>query len=172
MSDQAPSPESLEPIEAILASLRVWILDLVAAILDEFGLRGRFGRALAREMRRKLREVQFDVKRAIVLLAMARVARPRALHRFHPPPGYCVRRFKPSALRLVTHGVFKRMRPGHLRTRIARLRDVLENVEVWIARLAKRLTRGFTGAHSILAAPPVARAFRCSALIPAPADSS
>ncbi|MBL8549134.1 MAG: hypothetical protein JNJ73_04050 [Hyphomonadaceae bacterium] len=169
MSLDAPD---LKPIEAILASLRLWILDLICAIMEAFGAADPFGRALAREARTRLSEVQFDLKRAIFLLAVARLPDKPTARRFHPPPGYGVRRFRQSALRLVTHGVFNRMRPGAIRTRIGRLRDVLENVEAWVARLLKRLVRGFSGAHRVLAAPPVARAFANPAFTPPLADSS
>jgi hypothetical protein len=69
-----------------------------------------------------------------------------------------VRRWRVSDLRLVTCGTFRRMRPGDIRRRIARLRDVLENLEAWTVRMLKRFLRGFDASHCILAAPPAFRA--------------
>jgi hypothetical protein len=130
----------------------------MATLVELFGTTSPIGRAAARELRFHLGTAQYDAKRAIFLLAFARLAFPPERRGApHPRPGYRIRRARSGDCRTLTRGVFNRMRPMNLRARIARLRDVLDNPERWIARLKARIERGFSSAHLVLAAPPGAR---------------
>ncbi|MBL8551463.1 MAG: hypothetical protein JNJ73_15870 [Hyphomonadaceae bacterium] len=165
-----PSEEerSEDPIEAAIASLVAWLLHAIAVLAGFL----RLGRDDKRDLRAYLRTFEYDLKRAILLRAFARMAEPATARRHHPAPGYALRRFRPSALRFVTHGTFNRM-PRDLQARLARLRAILDDIEFWTARLLKRLVRGFNGAHRILAAPPRAHAPALAPVrAPAPADTS
>jgi hypothetical protein len=157
--------------EAILASLRVWILSIAAALLELFGKHGRIKRSIARILYVNLRAAEYDAKRALFLLAIARLpphdGKPRVIH----ARVLNLKRRKCSHFRLLTHGSFN-ARPTNLRARIDRLRDMLENSEGWIARLLARLSRCFDGMHRILAAPPVARTYLFATPALSAADSS
>jgi hypothetical protein len=159
-------------IEAILASLRVWILNLAVAILDLVALRRRpLGRRVARLLRDSLRGAEYDAKRALFILAVARLNLPAVKQRRVFALGYALKRRQCSEFRRFTHGFFN-ARHVNIRARIARLRDMLENSEAWIARLIAHLMRHRDGMHRILAAPPAARAYAHALAAPALADSS
>ena len=87
------------------------------------------------------------------------------------PAGLFLKRRKCSELRRFTHGFFH-ARHVNIRTRIERLRDMLANSEAWITRLVGHLTRYRDAMHRILAAPPIARAYRFVTPALSPADSS
>lgn len=157
--------------EAILASLRLWLLDVLAALVELFGKHRPVARDMAAIVCANLHAAEYDMKRAILGLAILRMRIPKPPQTMRPPPGYAFRRCRASDLRVLTHGVFN-ARPLNLRARIARLRGILDHVERWTARLLKRLTRGFRVDSWILAAPPVVRAYAAPAPARAPADSS
>ncbi|MBL8549671.1 MAG: hypothetical protein JNJ73_06780 [Hyphomonadaceae bacterium] len=165
-------PDLAASLLAILASLRVWLVATFATLLDLFPNNSPITRAVACELRAHLRLAERDAKIALLGLAMARLAPQRQAPRTrHPAPGYALRRWRASHLRLLIHGVFH-ARPHTLRLRIDRLRDMLDRPERWIARLLKRLRRGFDGAHAVLAAPPLVRPAPLRPVAPALADSS
>ncbi|MBL8552047.1 MAG: hypothetical protein JNJ73_18820 [Hyphomonadaceae bacterium] len=159
-------------IEAILASLRVWILDLALVLLGLLDARRRpLGRRLARLLRSSLAKAERDAKRALFLLALARLHLPETQQRLIHARGLFLRRRKCSELRRFTHGFFN-ARHVDVRARIVRLRDMLADSETWIARLAAHLMRRRDAMHRILAAPLTERAY-ASAFAPlSPADSS
>ncbi|MBL8549117.1 MAG: hypothetical protein JNJ73_03965, partial [Hyphomonadaceae bacterium] len=151
-----PDLPDLQTIEAILASLRLWVLDVLAALLERFGRNGPIARDVAAILRKSLRSAERDMKIAILGLALRRMP-PRSTkrsHHRHPHPGFALRRYRQSDLRLLLHGTFNRMGGVNLRTRIARLRDMIDAAHAIAARLLKRLVRGFNGHPRILAGPP------------------
>ncbi|MBL8550001.1 MAG: hypothetical protein JNJ73_08435 [Hyphomonadaceae bacterium] len=167
-----PRPD-VPALEAFAASLRLWLLDIARATLGFVKPRSTLGRELALALRRHLCATQYDVKRIVFLIALARMRlRPPRVRATHPQGGYRLRRAHTSALRRLTHGVFKRMRPLDLRRRVARTRDVLENLDAWVARLMARFERGFSSASRVLAAPPLERSFHAPVATPDAADSS
>ncbi|MBL8548956.1 MAG: hypothetical protein JNJ73_03150 [Hyphomonadaceae bacterium] len=164
------SDADIAALEALLASMRVWILSIAAAFLDLIGdcpLRT----FIKRELRTNLRAAERAAKKALFLIAVSRLdltpAKQRRLHARR----YTLKRRKCSELRRFTHGIFH-ARPTALRLRIDRLRDMLENSAAWIARLVVHLQRSRDAMHRILAAPPVARAYRFATPSLSPADSS
>lgn len=159
---------SKREFEAILASLRLWLLGVLAAFL-EIVPKHRLTRAIAAALRANLHAAEYDMKRAILGLAILRMG--KLTQRVRKPGGFAMRCWSAGPVRVATRGSFNR-RPLHLRARIARLRDILDNIELWTARLLKRLHRGFNGDHLVIAAPPVVRAFAAPALALDAADSS
>ncbi|MBL8549891.1 MAG: hypothetical protein JNJ73_07880 [Hyphomonadaceae bacterium] len=132
-------PETIQdPIEAVLASIRLWLLRAIAVLAAHFP--NRLGRDNASDLRAYLRDVRYDLKRAIFLRAIARMPQTDPPTRHRPPSGYAVRRWKPSHFRFLTHGAFNRM-PRDLLARLAHLRALSEDLDAITERLLKRLQR-------------------------------
>jgi hypothetical protein len=75
---------------------------------------------------------------------------PRAMR---APPGFRVRAVPGSAFSRITRGVFRRMHAGDLHARCARLAALIENIEPYVARIVKRLERGFVMRRILPVAP-------------------
>ena len=167
------SAADIRTIEALMASLRVWILELALALLGPLETRRRpLGRRIARFIRTSLSNAEYNAKRALFMLAVARMNLPQPTKQhFIPALGYALKRRKCSVLRRVTHGFFNQ-RQVDIRTRIINLRDMLEHSEAWIARLINHLNRPRDCTHRILAAPPTPRTYAFAAPALSPADSS
>jgi hypothetical protein len=100
----------------------------------------------------------YDAKCVLFLYAALdlrpRRPKPKRAKPFVGPPGFRCAPSRASTLRMLTRGVFRGLNTGSLSARIARLRDLLTRRDHWVARLARRIARGFIGARLTRIAPP------------------
>ena len=129
-----PHRDTIEKIALFVRSLRLWTLELVALWVELFG--GRAGRI---DLRRRLRELRGDVRRAFFIAVVARMrllrgatgtVRPRSA-----PPGARYRRRRTRFIRMVTRGV-------RLKS-LADIRAALDDFETQAARAFARMPKRF-----------------------------
>ncbi|MEJ0061366.1 MAG: hypothetical protein WDM79_18170 [Terricaulis sp.] len=164
-----------QTLDAIDASLRLWLCALAAYFIDIFGLLlpPAFKRALARD----LRIAGEDLRILIFVRAFERLRLPaQRIARTRPrttPPGFRRTRTHGDALRRYTRGFFPRLNQGSLQQRAQRLRRLIATLETHIARMTKRILRGLRTGALVLARPLAeARTHRSDALTHAFADTS
>lgn len=135
MRIDAPSSTKLHALAQLLAANLV----VFAAWVLEWTAWWPFEAAVKRSLRTKLRRSVQAFQRIVFLLAVARVAPPQRVRRMrHPanaPPGFYLQTSAKARRFLRISGLHE----GNLKARIARLKRMLETIELWVARIAKRL---------------------------------
>lgn len=165
----AASPINHVALRAFAALLRRW-LGIMLLIVTARWARGDAPScdALVRAERR--------LKQFLFARAVERVGprRPRAsAHPYSAPRGFRQARRKGGHLRQLTRNVLPKMRNSNPRERLARIQHVLDRVEVFVARLVRRLRRNQPATRLIAVAPPAhTMSSSAPALAPSAADSS
>jgi hypothetical protein len=157
----SPTPDPAQFAD-FAASLRSWLVALLAWMVDVFDhipKRGMVGAIFAhplvaaaiatarRQVARDLRRTVAGLRLLLIAHAYCRVApivqrraatnqRPRAA-----PPGFRLARPRAAALRQMIGDTLKDVHCGSLRQRAERLRDMLDNLEPLIAKVAARMAR-------------------------------
>jgi hypothetical protein len=150
----APAPEPI-CLDALTASVRLWLMRIIAAFGELFA-HGRIA-ATARLRVRFLVEYGERVVEAILFSrAFGRITlppRPRTTERPRScPHGFRRMHTRGGPLRRFARGAF--VRGGSLRQRALRLLRVLAESERIVARLVKRIVRGLVQSRLTAAAPP------------------
>lgn len=148
-------------LRAFLARCALWLMEAYSHIgADDALLRGALLRLGA------------ELKRALVLSAMARLSFHRLRHL--PAPRRGANKLRPlrRVLRALSGNVFAGINSGTLRARIARLQRLIAEQEAIIARIVRRVQR----AYNKLKPPPVRhhilRALGAPCATPAPAHAA
>lgn len=135
MRIDALPPAKLHALARRLASNLV----LFAAWVAEWGAWWPFQAAIKRSLRAKLRRGFQAFARIVFLLAVQRIPAPkrvkRAGHPANAPPG--ARAQTSNRRRRFVH--LSGLHEGDIKARIARLKHMLENIELWVGRVLKRL---------------------------------
>jgi hypothetical protein len=157
----APSPISDHRLARLITWARLWLEWLLGCIVEAFGERGSMGRDVERVVRRWLREMAHT----IACLLYLRVASSQEAHTSSGVrrPRNALRGFKlhtmprNSDLRLVMGSALRRaLRGGDARALLAKLLRIIRDPSAICAKLAKRLARGFTRIHRLVASAPPA----------------
>ena len=162
MHPDAPPPEKLRALAATISTNLI----VFAALVLEWGVWLPFQAALKRSLRAKLRRGMQAFQRIVFLLAVARLAPPKPRTRAHLPAN------APLGFRLRTSRKVRRfihmsgLHEGSIKARIARLKRMLETIELWVARFLKRLCTRRSAAILVLT---YAIAALCADLAGAPA---
>ncbi len=176
----APPKISPQTIAAFFASMRLWLLVVVAAFVPLTSDRTPHGRAMRAWLDVEVRAATVDVRRMLLVMAVSRMAprRVRVQARGGARPGTYAPGFRPAPrsrnwFQLTTRALKGR---GGFANRLAMLRDLVARPEHWTARVAVRLARigrSRTGARFVCVAPP-ALVMHCAAPAPdaACADTS
>lgn len=145
-----PDPARLR---ALAAQGRLWLVEIMAWLCELFG-HGAIGAALRAEALRDLTCMRRGVGAILGLLALQQLPRdlatPRARRPANAPPG-----FRRSGGCEAFRAAIRLIKPGRgLRGRIGALARVLDNLDVWVARMAKRIARtGLVAAFVMVRAP-------------------
>lgn len=159
-----PSPD-IARLCAILAEIGVWLCALRVWLVEVREALGFAMRTERIEARADLRAAAYDIQRALFMMAFRRLPPMtplRAVDLRGRRPGSAPAGFRRlgegSALRRVRR-VFRSPPAlgGSLRQRIARLRDLIDRREIWIARAVAHLLAGPHGARLAPVAPAAAR---------------
>jgi hypothetical protein len=131
----APSPAKLRALAQLIAANLVVFAAWVVAWSAWWPFQAAVKRGLSKQLRRGCQAFQ----RIAFLLAVARVAPPqrvkRTHHRASAPRGFRLQMSTKARRFIRISGPHE----GTLKARIARLKRMLEAIELWIARIAKRL---------------------------------
>jgi hypothetical protein len=184
------------PLEAFRASMRDWLVGVLAWLVDHLsaapksGLRGAIiahplvAAAIAkarREVTADLRQSVRELRMLLIALAYARVApivhRRIATAPAHrgAPSGFRFSRHQSGVLRQVIGDALKGVHEGSLCERAKRLRDLLDNLDPLIARVAARMARMLhtgRGPALVLVCAEDAVRHLCAAHVLEAADSS
>jgi hypothetical protein len=158
-------------LSAIMAEVGLWLCALAAWLVEAGEALGLSMRGLRMEVRGELRDAGFDLERVIFLMACrALPARAPVLAsaRWGLRPGSTPSGFrrvrdatgfpKTGALRRVRRVFASPGARGTLRQRIARLRDLIDRRDLWIARVVAHIG---DGPHGAGLAPVAPAAWRC-----------
>ncbi|KAF0178432.1 MAG: hypothetical protein FD160_2297 [Caulobacteraceae bacterium] len=173
-----PRLPSRDRLTAIAAEIGVWLCALAAWLVEAGEALGLSMRGLRMELRAELRAAGYDMERVIFLLACrelpARAPPTRQGRRpGAAPAGFRKMRDATGTLRRVRRVFASPDAHGSLRRRIARLRDLIDRRDLWIARVVRHITDGPHGAGLAPVAPPAARcASSVMAFAAAEADTS
>ncbi|MES1199593.1 MAG: hypothetical protein ABUS48_06400 [Pseudomonadota bacterium] len=171
---------SLKRFGARIASGRVWLLTIAAALLQAWGeeKNARWLHAVVREAERQLEEVIFlaalyTIETHSSALARDLVRQPEAAKRPRfAAPGFRLQSPGAAPLRRFVRGVGLRVR-GTLGERLAHVRKVLADPRIYVVRLIKRIARGLVSEGVVAVAPPaLVRAARLEAIRALELDSS
>lgn len=182
----APFRPDLAPYEAFAASLRVWLVELLAWFAEALeppasrrpSIAARILAPFAPQIRADLRQVAFHLRRILFLMAFVRINLPALVARTKRPGGAPsgFRRSMPIfALRQLTGDAFSGLNSGSLVARARRLKRMLDNPEPTIARIVAhllRLLRRASSARLFAIAPPPVRFTSAPTPPPAHADTS
>jgi hypothetical protein len=165
---QRTTPEKLN---VLAARLKLWLLDLLLWLSEWMGR--ALPRALRMEMRADIRQALQGTRVIVFLLAMSRCgAAPMHGQRqpYPPPRGFRRTGFLKSDLRSICRTV--RLRGRTIAARLAELRAILDTLDVWIARVRRRLMALPHEARLVLCFALADRLCALTAPAPAFADSS
>lgn len=183
-----PTPQQLDARKASmctwLLALSAWFVETIERLAPLLGLQAE-ARRLANAEKRKLRQAVTDLKDLVVFYAYRRAGMPprraakpkskrrRPLSISHAPPGFRFKQERASLYRKLVRAAFRGFHRGDLKTRIARLRAALENLDLYVERMFKRLERGFVFGRIVPTAPPAAPAAEATpAQTPSKQDTS
>ena len=151
-----------------LMELLAWFVENVERLAPLLGLE-KEARGLSCEAKRQLRRAVTKFKDLCVLYAVHRLFAIgfsiKQNRRTHTPcsshRGFCFKQERVSEYRQLVRAAFRGFHRGDFKTRVARLRDALDNIELYIDRIFKRARRRFVpGRFTPIAPPP--RSFVCS----------
>jgi hypothetical protein len=139
MTQPRLTPAQTTRIRAAAQTLRVWCCEMLIWLAALCG--GRLGADMRAFVRAELALARHDLRWLLAMLAIVNLPRTpparRAVHPFWPPRGFARSRCRASDIRLATRGV--RLRGRDLADHFARLRAVIDALDVHAARLARRL---------------------------------
>ena len=135
-----------EKWRTVATSLRVWLCEVLLWLAEH--LDGRIARAFRIGVRRDLHRAEKSLRAAIVLIALSRVSWAEVPGRKTFRPGSVIRTRSSADMRHVTRII--RFRELSLRKRIQRLHDVIDVLDVHVARMIARLEAGFRQLGPIL----------------------
>ena len=176
---QTPFPPSgpfvgRETLDARKASMRSWLLALMAWFIENVEQLAPLlvleneARRLTCEAQRLLRRATTALKDMVVLYAVHRLfahglmskdlaAKQKTLAMRRPvsaPPGFRFQSGRASAHRRLLHAAFRGFHRGDFKTRVARLRRALDNLEFYIDLIFERARRRLASGSLSPCAPP------------------
>ena len=157
MNSLAAPKISLESLDAFCASLRLWLFEMAALVLTLIDMKRPAARALKLFIAAEIRAATVETRRTLLLYAVARLhalPKQRRVHRFThgAPTGFRHARRRPTWYRRLTR--VAGCGGGSALQRLARLRDLIQRRDYWVARIIKRFCRGHGGLPLIAVAPP------------------
>lgn len=138
-----------QTLAALRTSLRVWLLGLLAWLIDIFGADIRMPRGVKLEIGAELASARAEVLDLVAMTAHRRLrpaprTRVGAASRSFSDP----HRSNLCARRALTRGLLRR--GGTLRERIAILLDALAHLDALVLRLVRRIAAGANGAWVVV----------------------
>lgn len=142
-----PDPHRLR---ALAAQAQLWLVGLLAWIAEAFGA-GRIGRALRAEVRRDLFDLRRGLVGVLVLLALPQLERRLSVASAPHPPGL-PRGVRRGRICVPIRAAQRLLRlPRGLRGALAALKCIVDDLDAWTARMARRLNRDDVPAALVLA---------------------
>jgi hypothetical protein len=168
MTHTRPTPERSAEYRAAAQALRVWFCDLLLWLAEFFG-DSRFGVRLRAQVREDIADARRELRMIVILLALSNGAVWR--NAGSPDWAYGDRpEQRMDFVRQLTRGI--RFRGRNLRDHIARMLDVVDNLDAHVAKVARRMARLAKQRAPKTVRPSVPRVQRVADCAPVPPASA